>query len=498
MMNVLALVLVATSLAAAGIWSPPAATTTQKQIVDHSDVSEVTVKEGHRVIVVEYDKEQTGNGNTKVSISPPHDGGDADRVPPVEADDGGGGGGGVKEVICDAIGKCKEVITSVVGGGRRKVGDKVDEVEQEVKNVGDKVADKAEDVKHGAKDAVLGAKDDVMGRAKQGAEIAKEGARKGADKANEAVDSARICADNVKGATVHNARKGADKAKEIAHNAHQTVTSLGKQMTEQAKYKAKQGVEVAEEAVEKVAENAKAGAEKVKEEGKQELREIYDLGNQLARHIWSYLAWGRTLSSVMGLLHLLGFCMAYGMAVWVTFLSSNVLSRALPRQQFGVLQSKMYPVYFRAMGYSVGMSLLGHLLAQRRRLWAERAEMFQGYNLAFAFAMVMINLHYLEPRASKVMFERMREEKEEGRGRDPYLVSEPTRSTTTTKPTVTSDVHSTGTQEKPTTNDKSQDRIVFLSQRLKKLNSQSSLVNVLSLMSLTWHLVHLSQRLNGC
>ncbi|CAM8979159.1 unnamed protein product [Rhodiola kirilowii] len=394
MMNVLALVLVATSLVAAGIWSPLAATTTQKQVVDHSDVSEMIVKEGHRVIVVEYDKEQTGNGNTKVSISPPHDGGDTDLAHPVAADDGGGGGGGVNEVICDAFGKCKEVITSVVGGGRRKVGDKVDEVEQEVKNVGDK----AEDVKHGAKEAVLGAKDDVIGRTKQGAEIAKEGARKGADKAKEAVDSARNCPDKVKGATMHNARKGADKAKEIAHNAHQTVTSLDMEMTEQAKTKAKQGVEVAEEAVEKVAEKAKAGAEKVKEEGKQELREIYDLGNQLVRHIWSYLAWGRTLSSVIGLLHLLGFCMAYGMAVWVTFVSSNVLSRALPRQQFGVLQSKIYPVYFRAMGFSVGMSLLGHLLAQRRRLWAEKAEMFQGYNLAFAFSMVMINLHYLEPR----------------------------------------------------------------------------------------------------
>ncbi|CAM8998952.1 unnamed protein product [Rhodiola kirilowii] len=493
MMNVLALVLVATSLAAAGIWSPPAATTTQKQVVN-SDVSEVIVKEGHRVIVVEYDKEQTGVGNTKVSISPPHDGGDVDRAPPVEEDDSGGGG--VKEVICDAFGKCKEVITSVVGGGMRKVGD---EVEQEVKNVGDKVADKAEDVKHGAKEAVIGAKDDVIGRTKQEAEMAKTGARKGADKAKEAVDSVRNRADKVKDTTVHNARKGADKAKEIAHNAHQTVTSLGMEMAEQAKTKAKQGVEVAEEAVEKVAKKAKVGAEKVKEEGKQELREIYDLGNQLVRHIWSYLAWGRTLSSMMGLLHLLGFCMAYGMAVWITFVSSNVLSRALPRQQFGVLQSKVYPVYFRAMGYSVGMSLLGHLLAQRRRLWSEKAEMFQGYNLAFAFAMVMINLHYLEPRASKVMFERMREEKEEGRGRDPYLVSEPTRkTTTTTKPVINSDVHSTGTQEKPTTNDKSQDRIVFLSQSLKKLNSQSSLVNVLSLMSLTWHLVHLSQRVNAC
>ncbi|KAL9688116.1 hypothetical protein QQ045_032530 [Rhodiola kirilowii] len=59
MMNVLTLFLAVTSLAGVGIWSPPAATTIQKQVVN-SDVSEVIVKEGHRVIVVEYDKEQTG------------------------------------------------------------------------------------------------------------------------------------------------------------------------------------------------------------------------------------------------------------------------------------------------------------------------------------------------------------------------------------------------------------------------------------------------------
>ncbi|KAF9661587.1 hypothetical protein SADUNF_Sadunf19G0084300 [Salix dunnii] len=40
--------------------------------------------------------------------------------------------------------------------------------------------------------------------------------------------------------------------------------------------------------------------------------------------------------------------------------------RALQRKQFGLVQSTMYPVYFTAMVYSIGLALLGHLLAHRR------------------------------------------------------------------------------------------------------------------------------------
>uniref|UniRef100_A0A7N0V931 Uncharacterized protein n=1 Tax=Kalanchoe fedtschenkoi TaxID=63787 RepID=A0A7N0V931_KALFE len=111
--------------------------------------------------------------------------------------------------------------------------------------------------------------------------------------------------------------------------------------------------------------------------------------------------------------------------------------------------------------------------------------------------MVLINLYYLEPRASKVMFERMKEEKEEGRGRDPHSVPDTSRAM---EPDVVSAVRPTvtGQQDKSVPTDKSQDRIFFLGQKLKKLNSHSSFVNIVSLMSLTWHLVHLSQRVNAC
>ena len=118
------------------------------------------------------------------------------------------------------------------------------------------------------------------------------------------------------------------------------------------------------------------------------------------------------------------------------------------------------------------------------------------------------------------MFERMKVEKEEGRGRDmvddivdpPVVtVATPTAATTTTVPTAaatartgTAPADGAGTggkQAKPATAtgdaEMSKSRAVTLSRRLKQLNGYSSLCNVLSLMSLTWHLVHLARRLHA-
>ena len=114
----------------------------------------------------------------------------------------------------------------------------------------------------------------------------------------------------------------------------------------------------------------------------------------------------------------------------------------------------------------------------------------------------------------------MKVEKEEGRGRDmvddivdpPVVtVATPTAATTTTVPTAaatartgTAPVDGAGTggkQAKPATAaadaEMSKSRAVTLSRRLKQLNGYSSLCNVLSLMSLTWHLVHLARRLHA-
>lgn len=97
-------------------------------------------------------------------------------------------------------------------------------------------------------------------------------------------------------------------------------------------------------------------------------------------------------------LHLLGFAAAYGTCVWVTFASSYVLASSLPRHQFGIVQSKIYPVYFKAMTYSVGIAFLGQLMTSQKGVG-----IFQVLNLMMSVMMILVNLLYLQPRATKVI-----------------------------------------------------------------------------------------------
>ena len=120
---------------------------------------------------------------------------------------------------------------------------------------------------------------------------------------------------------------------------------------------------------------------------------------------FGYVFSRESLAFGMRILQLLGLAGAYGMSIWVTFISSYVLARALPRQQFAILQSKIYPVYFQAMAYSVGLVLVGHLLSRRKRVSSGAGDTLQGFNLLASLLMLLINLKYLEPLATKVCFD---------------------------------------------------------------------------------------------
>ena len=120
------------------------------------------------------------------------------------------------------------------------------------------------------------------------------------------------------------------------------------------------------------------------------------------------------------------------------------------------------------------------------------------------------------------MFERMKVEKEEGRGRDVADIADPPTVTVSTVATnaaraaraeaaaapapaaaaaarasTPADGAAAKAKAKAAGGDPemSKSRVVRLSRMLKQLNGYSSLCNVLSLMSLTWHLVHLARRL---
>ncbi|KAL2893528.1 hypothetical protein RDABS01_009437 [Bienertia sinuspersici] len=465
MMNFIALSLIATSLLVSGLFSPNAQSNGGKQ-------EQVILKEGHRAVTVEY-ADDVKDGNTKVLISPqqPNTGpvdeqlsraaasvaGVAQEVVPGQ---NGLHGSRPRELICDAYGKCKHKIAGAWG----KTKEKAAEAEEAVEEAVGKVKDSAEGVRQDAKEKVREA----------GEAVGKTG------------EIGREKLEKVKAKTGEMGEMGREKVEKMKGNAGEMV----------------------EETEDMIKEKSIKGKKELSDIGKRGKEVILDA-------IWYVCAIGyvlskETLNSMLSVTQLLGFASAYGVSVWVTFIMSHVLAGVLPRQQFGMVQSKIYPVYFKTMVGSIGLALVGHLMGHRGKMFRNKADMFQGYNLMTSLLLVLGNLLFLEPRATKTMFNRMKLEKEEGRGRDKDHVSAPTRvidtvvdDTTSPAPTATT----TATTEPTTTTlaakaaeDEAKTKLGKLDNRLKKLNSYSSLLNIMTLMGLTWHLVYLSQRLraNAC
>ncbi|PQM41980.1 uncharacterized protein Pyn_32068 [Prunus yedoensis var. nudiflora] len=207
MMNFLAVFLVVSSLTSAGMWSPSPQNDNQNQQKKQGDHQrEVIVKNGHRVVVVEY--YEHGHPITKVSISPEQDR-QANKDSSISDNDvsspsmvsrafdkamdnikeaasalpnlgqgiSNGEGHSPKELICDAYGKCKhkiardlemkkKIVKGTVHGAKEtahKVGEAVGNVYEKAKET---VSDKAHEVEETAKDSV--------GKAKRAAKTARE------------------------------------------------------------------------------------------------------------------------------------------------------------------------------------------------------------------------------------------------------------------------------------------------------------------------------------
>nr|XP_027091300.1 uncharacterized protein LOC113712189 [Coffea arabica] len=559
MMNIVALCLVLTTLATAGVWSP-----TPEKV--NNDKEDVILKEGHRTVVVEFEKD---DGNTKVSISPqeavhegfvhkpsssrvdekgPHDssikGKVSDSVENVkenlkdEQEEAGDPHKATpRELVCDALGRCKHKIASAIGKTKEMVSenaheaaDKVYEVEEEAKeavtDAYDKVkgtverkaheaSDKAHEAKERAKDAARDKAHEVKERVKDAAsekaceaeESVKDAATGAASKVKEAKERVKDAANEVSGKAkekvaekVHEVKGEVGEAVDTAKTLQGDVEGNLSKLVEATKGKVKE----AEENVEGISKEGEEVIERVKEKGKKGFKGILRRGREVVYGFFGYVFSPESLAFGMRILQLLGLAGAYGMSIWVTFISSYVLARALPRQQFAILQSKIYPVYFQAMAYSVGLVLVGHLLSRRKRVSSGAGDTLQGFNLLASLLMLLINLKYLEPLATKVMFESMKLEKEEGRGveiskeeqSDGVVdsITEPSSVKASSTATKTSPSSSTP-HERPEAA-ASQCEIVRLSEALRKLNTISSFLNVLTLMALTWHLVHLGQLLS--
>ncbi|XP_042506346.1 uncharacterized protein LOC122082689 [Macadamia integrifolia] len=502
MMNLMALFLVLSSLTTASIWSTPPETL---ETVKKKAREDVIVREGRRLIVVEYEKEIPLH--PKVLIPPQ----EAESEP--ESDlthklTGQTAGEKLSEVTMAAKEKANEATSD------QKVGDKLSDATMAGKEkakeatsdqgVGEKLSEVAMAAKEKAKEAAS-----VLPNLGQGLSTSTQ-SQPPPGYAHRATPREQICdafgkcklkLAGVLGKAKDKAQEEAEQVKEKAKDVIGATKRAGENLTEKVKQ--------AEEKADDVVDRAKAKTHHLEREAKENdnLTDIIRRGREVAHDALTYMVSTEKWAALMGVIQLLGFANAYGTCVWVTFVSSYVLAGALPRQQFGIVQSKIYPVYFKTMAYSIGLSLVGLWLNPGSR----RSESVQGFNLLTSLAMVLVNLLYLEPRATKVMFERMKVDKEEGRGRDDadIVMDTPQRSqmgissgtatttTTTTSGAATESEKGGGrTSREEEKSKKVKSRLGLLNQRLKKLNTQSSFLNVLTLMNLTWHLVELGQRLH--
>lgn len=107
------------------------------------------------------------------------------------------------------------------------------------------------------------------------------------------------------------------------------------------------------------------------------------------------------LLTLIRALHFFTFSIIYGSSFWMTFVSGIVLSKHIPRQQFGYVQSRMFPIYLRIL--AIGESTL-FILQFFMHPWfsASSGERCQLSNFGLMILSTLINAYVLEPQATKV------------------------------------------------------------------------------------------------
>jgi len=131
-----------------------------------------------------------------------------------------------------------------------------------------------------------------------------------------------------------------------------------------------------------------------------------------------------TPSSLFGLfslqgVYLLAYAWLFGMSLWITFFGGVIAYRALPRPMFAALQHQVFPVYF-VISSILSSGMLGlwtwsHPDIIVHILRPNVADVAQAYALGCVLLLQSLNYFVVGPMTSKVMFQRHRQEKEEGK-----------------------------------------------------------------------------------
>lgn len=113
------------------------------------------------------------------------------------------------------------------------------------------------------------------------------------------------------------------------------------------------------------------------------------------------------------LFHILAFSMWLGTQFWVSFVAGITMYANLPRHTFGYVQSKLFPKYFQT-GTILMTVVVGTFLWEHDN-WDWKAKL-QGGLLLTSLLMTVSNLVVLQPKATRLMFEKHLIEKEEQAG----------------------------------------------------------------------------------
>ncbi|KAF6766083.1 hypothetical protein DFP72DRAFT_6660 [Ephemerocybe angulata] len=126
----------------------------------------------------------------------------------------------------------------------------------------------------------------------------------------------------------------------------------------------------------------------------------------------------RALANLDGL-YIVGYAWLFGMSLWISFFGGVIAFRALPRQQFGALQHKTFPVYFvqsiLLSGALLAAWVFKHPDVATHALKPWYVDVFQAYALGTVLVCQGLNYFVIGPMTSKIMFQRHKQEKEEGK-----------------------------------------------------------------------------------
>jgi len=107
------------------------------------------------------------------------------------------------------------------------------------------------------------------------------------------------------------------------------------------------------------------------------------------------------------------------MSLWITFFGGIIAYRSLPRQQFGLLQNKTFPVYFMIStvlsSLMIAYWVFTHPDVATHIYEPKVADVAQLYLLLIVFGAQALNYFVIGPTAAQTMFQRHKLEKEEGK-----------------------------------------------------------------------------------